>query len=127
MWNLYERYAGLAETIRNLAQTPSAGIFAFSRSCRRLEAMGFPLGDAVLIMDMTCESAAGWARMAITSDNDDTITESLRRSWNDAASSDEQTAKHIRLMEEIIIGTPKDWWLRKLDILLDGAATRRKV
>lgn len=129
VWALYTRYPGLAETIRNLAETPPAGIRAFACACRRLEILGFAPEDAVLIMDsiidMTADSASGWQRLATSFTDGSTIKEHMQRSWHDAMAIDEQTAKHIRMMESVISGDPKDWWQRKLDILLDGAAVRR--
>jgi AcrR family transcriptional regulator len=123
VWDLYMRNPGLAEAIRTMDRTPPAGIRAFSQACRHLEAHGFGTEDAVLIMDsvmdMTNDSASMWGRLRRES-ADSTIAERLRASWQ--AGADDQTAKHMALMGAVIEGDPKEWWRKKLLLLIEGAA-----
>ena len=129
VWDLYARHPGLADAIRSMDTTPPAGIRAFSSACRRLETFGFSPDDAVLIMDsimdMTSDSSSGWQRMAAPTHHGGTVGESIRRSWDEQAPKDEAMASHIALMSAVISGSPKDWWRRKLALLLDGAAAMR--
>ena len=127
-WDLYMRHPGLAEAIRRHSTTPMAIIVAFSRICRQLEAFGFTADDAVLIvdsiMDMTCDSAAGWLWVNQAGEENGTVGDSMRRSWQEAASAQHDLNRHATAMTKIISGDPEDWWRRKLEILLDGAAAR---
>ena len=126
VWELYARHPGLANAIRMMDATPPAGIRAFSSACRRLEAFGFSSEDAVLIMDsimdMTNDSSSGWQRMASPAEHGGTVGESIQRSWDMLASDGGAILSHIALMSAVISGDPKDWWRRKLALLLDGAA-----
>lgn len=127
VWDLYARYPGLAGVIRAMQTTPPAGIRAFSAACRRLEAFGFTPEAAVLVMDsvmdMTSDSSLGWQHLQIQAETGGTIADSLRRSWQAQIELDPATASHVALMSAIITGDPKDWWRKKLSLLLDGAAT----
>ena len=129
VWDLYARYSGLAETMRTLAETPPAGALAFARACQALEKFGYSAQDSVLIvdsiMDMTSDSASGWQRLGTRAEDGTVPKDSLRQSWKDAAEFDDHATKQFRSVESIITGDPKDWWRRKLDILLDGASARR--
>ncbi|MCO6184839.1 TetR/AcrR family transcriptional regulator [Rhizobium sp. L1K21] len=124
VWELYNCNPGLAAAMRNMDKTPPAGIRAFSRACRYLEAEGFDTEDAALIMDsvmdMTSDSASMWERLR-REDADGTIAERLKASWQSGA--DDQTAAHVRVMGAVIEGNPKDWWRKKLLLLIGGAAT----
>ncbi len=127
-WDLYMRYPGLAETVRRLVATPPKMIATFAEVCRQLEAFGFAAEDTVLIvdsiMDMTCDSAAGWRWMEKPAGDSGTVADSMRRSWQAAAAERGGLDEHVSAMTEIIAGDPEAWWRQKLDILLDGAATR---
>ncbi|WP_180899677.1 TetR/AcrR family transcriptional regulator [Martelella soudanensis] len=123
VWELYARNPGLAEAMRTMDRTPPAGIRAFSRACRHLEAQGFGTEDAALIMDsvmdMTSDSASMWERLR-RENADGTIAERLRASWQ--AGADDQTETHVCLMSAVIEGEPKEWWRKKLLLLIRGAA-----
>lgn len=126
VWELYARHPGLADAIRAMEVTPPAGVRAFSTACRRLEAFGFAPQDAVLvmdsIMDMTNDSSSGWQRMADRTENGSTVGESIRRSWEREKSVDPTVSAHVAMMSAVIGGNPKDWWRKKLELLLNGAA-----
>ncbi|MEM1088622.1 MAG: helix-turn-helix domain-containing protein [Pseudomonadota bacterium] len=129
VWDLYARYPGLAETMRTLSETPPAGAQAFGRACQALEKFGFSAQDTVLIvdsiMDMTSDSASGWQRLGTPAQDGTVPKDKLRRSWQDATDYDGHTTEQFRIVANIITGDPKEWWRRKLNILLDGTSTRR--
>ncbi|SCM76197.1 conserved hypothetical protein [uncultured Pleomorphomonas sp.] len=126
VWDLYERYPGVAETIRALEATPPSVVHAFAAMCDELAGAGFSGSDAMLvvdsIMDMTNDSAVGWRRLAGASANGTTVAEAMRRSW-EAEFAAEGTGNSVAAaMAGVIAGEPRHWWRRKLDLLLDGAA-----
>lgn len=124
VWELYTSNPGLAEAIRMMERTPPAGIRAFSRSCRHLEMQGFGTEEAALIMDsvmdMTNDSASMWERLRRES-SDGKLAERLKASWQ--AEADEHTTRHVAVMSSVVDGDPKDWWRKKLSLLIRGAAT----
>ncbi|CAG8998333.1 MAG: hypothetical protein CENE_00275 [Candidatus Celerinatantimonas neptuna] len=124
VWTLYERYPGLASTIRMMENTPPAIVKAFSHACHRLIDFGFCEEDAALIMDsimdMTCDSASLWQRMSQQGENGKTIAENISRSWSDA--KDDDTTSQVTLVQNIIMGSAKHWWRKKLVLLIHGAA-----
>lgn len=125
VWDLCERHPGLADTIRQLDTTSPSLIRAFLMICRYLESFGFTPSDAVLIvdsvMDMTVESSSGWRRLASPSDSGGNIAGKIRQSWEDEARRASAEDTHLLLMQNVISDAPKDWWLRKLELLLNGA------
>ena len=127
-WDLYMRYPGLAEAIRRHSTTPTEIIVTFTRTCRQLEAFGFAPDDAMVIvdsiMDMTCDSAAGWWWLSQKEDEGNTVGDSMRRSWHAANMATDGLDRHVAAMAQVIAGDPEDWWRRKLEILLDGAEAR---
>ncbi|WP_181847714.1 TetR/AcrR family transcriptional regulator [Thalassospira profundimaris] len=123
VWDLYSRNPGLAEAIRTMEKTPPAGIRAFARSCRHLEAQGFRIEDAALIMDsvmdMTGDSASMRERLSLDQ-ADGTLGERLRTSWQPG--SDDRTAAYVSVISAVTDASPKDWWRKKLMLLIRGAA-----
>lgn len=124
VWSLYERYPGLAKAIRDLDETPAAGVRAFAETVSRLETMGFARPDAVLlldsIMDMTVDAAVGWAKLHSAAGAP--TGETMIRSWTRVAGGHPDMESPIATMESVMRGPPHQWWRRKLELLLDGAA-----
>ncbi len=128
LWELYEKYQGLASTIRAADRTPPAAISLFTTTCYKLEGMGFSAEDAALvidsIIDMTTDSASTWQQLLTPNKQGQKATERLSHSWQIASNS--RTAKHVEYVISIISGEPKQWWLKKLTLLLAGAEAMRQ-
>lgn len=131
VWTVYETNPGVAETIRSLETTPPSVIRAFVAMCEGLHAAGFSAAEAVLVvdsvMDMTLDSAVGWRRLTMPSSTGDTIAEAMRQSWYDSLEPGETPSPVGELMTEVITGSPRAWWLNKIELLLDGAAARYRA
>lgn len=126
IWELYERYPGMADLVRATDKIPPTAIRLFSTTCRTLESYGFNSHDAVLIVDsvfdMTSEASAGWKSLAEPSDSkDSSIGESRMKSWNEEAKEHKETATHVDIFNQIMLGGAKNWWWQKLSLILDGA------
>lgn len=127
VWALYERYPGLAKAIRELDVTPPEGVRAFGETVARLETMGFPREDAILlldsIMDMTIDSAIGWAQIKKRSKSGHFVGDTMLHSWTAVTDAQPGLAPQIAGMAAVMGGSPYHWWRRKLELLLAGAAT----
>lgn len=129
VWALYERYPGLANAIRELDVTPPEGVRAFGETVARLETMGFSRENAILlldsIMDMTIDSAIGWAQMKDASKRSRFVGETMLHSWQSVAQTYPTLGPQVEGMASVMTGSPHHWWRRKLDLLLAGAAALR--
>lgn len=125
VWALYERYPGLAHAIRELGQTPPAGVRVFSETVLRLEVLGFGRDDAVLvldsIMDMTVDSAIGWARIRSEAGGETVVATAMLQSWYRVSGGDPNIAEQVESMAAAMTSSPIGWWRRKLALILDGA------
>ncbi|WED24689.1 TetR family transcriptional regulator [Vibrio sp. JC009] len=130
VWELYERYPGLADLVRTMDRIPSSAIRLFSSTCLVLETHGFSKQDSVLIVDsvfdMTSEASVGWKRLTQPNRNGGNIGESRMMSWNDVAEEHEETAIHVEIFNQIMKGGAKNWWWKKLSLVLDGAELKLK-
>ena len=127
VWDLYSRNPGLADAIRSMDKTPPAGIRAFSRSCQHLETQGFCTEDAALIMDSVMDMTGDCASMREHLNLDTaegTLAERLRASWQPGM--DDQTATYVNRISAVTDASPKDWWQKKLQLLIRGAAALRE-
>lgn len=126
VWALYQANPGLAEAIRNLDETPPSGVMAFARTVQRLEACGFSLADALLvvdsIMDMTADSVSGWHQMLARQRHGYSGERVMAEGWQRQAGDHPALARQIGEMGHIITGDPLLWWQRKLELLIGGAA-----
>jgi len=126
IWSLFDRHPGLANALRQLETMPASGGRAFCRACRRLETFGFTAEQGVLIMDsimdLTIDAACYSQRLREQSAHGGTVADRIGSAWDDLGASDPVTAAHMALMRSAILGNSKQWWRRKLDLLLDGAA-----
>lgn len=129
VWDLYQQNPGLAEAIRTMDRTPPAGIRAFSRACFHLETHGFAMEDAALIMDsvmdMTNDSASLWERLAREGRDGEVAMQRLRESWS--IETKDQSIAYVHFMQALLDGEPKDWWHRKLALLIHGAEALQKT
>jgi len=123
IWELYSRYKGLAATMRTSERTPPTAIAMFSVACNKLETLGFKTEDAALIIDsiidMTTDSASTWQQLNTLDDEGHKAAERLSHSWEIAKNSN--TIKHVGLIIKVIENDPKQWWLKKLSLLISGA------
>ncbi|CAK7260103.1 MULTISPECIES: TetR/AcrR family transcriptional regulator C-terminal domain-containing protein [unclassified Shinella] len=129
VWDLYETHPGLAQVLRRLGNTPQSGIEAFAEAVRRLEAFGFSTSDAALvvdmIIDMTTESVSAWQSLQQTHEEGDTLGEKVAGAWSEAGRIDASIATALNTMAEVLRSHPRQWWRRKLEVILAGAATLR--
>ena len=125
LWSLYGRYQGLAVTIRASKCTPPTIVETFSKACSQLETYGFSLEDAALIVDsivdMTTDSALIWQQLESPDKDGKRAIERLSHSWQTAKNI--HTAKHVEYIVSVITGDPKQWWNKKLMLLIAGAET----
>jgi AcrR family transcriptional regulator len=131
VWDLYETHPGLAEVLRRLGNTPQSGIEAFAEAVRRLERFGFSVSDAALvvdmIIDMTTESVSAWQGLQQAREEGDTLGEAVAGTWSEAGRIDPSIAAALNTMAEVLRSHPRQWWRRKLEVVLAGAATLRSV
>ena len=129
VWDLYESHPGLAQVLRRLGNTPQSGIEAFAEAVRRLVDFGFSVPDAALvvdmIIDMTTESVSAWQGLQQTREAGDTLGEEVAGAWSEAGRIDSSIAAALDTMAGVLRSHPKQWWRRKLTVLLAGAATLR--
>nr|WP_319249528.1 TetR/AcrR family transcriptional regulator C-terminal domain-containing protein [uncultured Celeribacter sp.] len=121
VWALCDAYPGLASALRTMKTIPPSVIAGYARACRRLEEHGFAMDDAVLIidgiMDMTVGCASRWEQLL---ENDGAAAETMLNSLETA--NDAATAPYGARMKELMSGAPKEWWQRKLNLMIEGAA-----
>lgn len=127
IWDLYAQYPGLAELMRTMEKIPPMAIRLFSACCKHLEQYGFTPWDAVLVvdsvMDLTCDSSSGWYQLDKLGKDGHKLGESRRQSWNEQANQDPNTAMHINMFNQIMDAGSRDWWQRKMGLILNGAET----
>ena len=123
VWELYQRYPGLAEAIRKMEGTPPAVIREFSRACFWLHEHGFSVEDAALVMDsvldMTSDSASTLQNLANTHKEPDDPVVSLQQDWQPEGKT--RTLAYQFVIGSMLDSDPKDWWYKKLMLLIDGA------
>lgn len=126
VWNVYEANPGIAEMIRVLDVMPPAVIRAFVAICGELRSVGFAASDAVLTvdsaMDMTNDSAVGWRRLMVPKAGRAPLADRMRLALESEFAADPEWGEFGGLMAEALTESPKAWWRRKLDLILDGAA-----
>jgi AcrR family transcriptional regulator len=190
VWDVYDRYPGLASTIHHLDTAPEQVVLRFTGAIRDLMRMGFPESEAVLVLDtvldIAVESYVGWERVLALGGGDAerpassspivdaTMSASVGRGLlaraadqiaadqvadadaaagghasrrggpahssgtPDPAHAREEAAQRdalgtmdrvtARFAGEVSTGsaaTPRDWWRRKLDVVLTGVAGLR--
>lgn len=125
VWDLYERHSGLAQVLRRLGNTPQSGIEAFAEAVRRLETFGFSTVDAALvvdmIIDMTTESVSAWQSLQQMRAEGDTLGEEVAVAWSEAGRIDPSISAALNTMAEVLRSHPRQWWRRKLEVVLVGA------
>ncbi|WOC15539.1 hypothetical protein MP213Fo_09950 [Pseudochrobactrum sp. MP213Fo] len=124
-WNLFERYPGLADAMRELEATPPSGIRAFGVIANQLEEYGFSVDEAVLLidsmMDMTVDCFTGWRRVYKPGRIGERGIEKVVQSWQVEANRNPDAARPIAIMTRMMTGNPKEWWNKKLFLILEGA------
>ncbi|MCE0495705.1 TetR/AcrR family transcriptional regulator [Vibrio salinus] len=123
LWDIYAKYPGLAATIRSFDRPPLSAINAFSMSCDKIESLGFNRDDSALIIDsiidMTTDCASAWQQLNTPDSNGKIPAQRLKNAWEQAKTH--QTAAHVEYVVRIIASNPKDWWQKKLSLLIAGA------
>lgn len=125
VWALYQHYPGLAEAIRDLDETPPSGVIAFAEMVRRLEGFGFAMADAMVvvdsIMDMTADSVSHWHAIFARQRKGQSGEHVMAQGWDREAGNSPDLSRQIGEMGRVIRGDPKDWWRRKVELLVAGA------
>lgn len=128
IWGMFDRHPGLANVLRQLEATPPAGLRAFCRACRRLEALGFTVDQAVLVfdsvLDLTIDASCYYERLRAPSKRGRTVAKVLHQTWQDQGAHDPDAAPYIRAFSAAL-GDSKQWWRKKLALVLDGAVMMR--
>ncbi|MEV5413019.1 helix-turn-helix domain-containing protein [Thermopolyspora sp. NPDC052614] len=130
IWNLFTTYPGMATQIRELPRTPPSVTRLFYATVVELTRHGFDDESAVLIVDTVVDLAAdvylGGERLSGDHAADDAVRLRLRESWA-GEPSDASAARFAPIIAGIIEGDHREWFHRKLALVLDGAETRRKT
>lgn len=125
IWALFDRFPGLANSIRELETMPPSGVRSFCRACRRLEALGFTADQSVLIfdsvLDLTIDASCYAQRLRAPPKQSDAAIKRLRDTWSGEDAQDPAMAP-MRILASAVQGDPRAWWRKKLGLLLDGAA-----
>ena len=124
-WELFDRYPGLADAMRELEVSPPSGIRAFGEIANQFVEYGFSADEAVVLLDsmfdMTMDCFTGWRRVY----NQDRIgghgIEKVVASWEAEAVRNPDTARPILIMSRMMTDHPKELWSKKLFLMLEGA------
>ncbi|WP_370677934.1 TetR/AcrR family transcriptional regulator [Pleomorphomonas sp. PLEO] len=131
VWDVYEANPGVAETIRTLDAMPSSVIRAFVVICGELRTAGLSAADAVLaadsVMDMTNDSAVGWRRLLAPTATGPLVADKMRHALESEFAAHADWTEYGELMAGALTGSPKTWWRRKLELILDGIAVRQSA
>lgn len=129
-WTLFQTYPGLADFITRMEYAPPSMIRAFSNACKALETFGFSPDDAALlvdsVMDMTCDSSTLRHQLEVTNKGGKTNADSFVHALEEIASEDDTLSRHAFFIKKMIQSDPKDWWQKKLDLILDGAENMQR-
>lgn len=124
-WELFDRYPGLAEAMRELEVSPPSGIRAFGEIANQFVEYGFAVDEAVVLIesmfDMTMDCFTGWRRVYKRERIGAYSIEKIVRSWEAEAARNPDAARPILIMSRMMTDPPKDWWDRKLHLILEGA------
>lgn len=124
-WLLFDRYPGLADAMRELEVSPPSGIRAFGEIANRFVEYGFSAEEAVVVLDsifdMTMDCFTGWRRAYKPARIGDNSIEKVVKSWEAEATRNPDTARPILIMSRMMTDPPKEWWNRKLHLILEGA------
>lgn len=124
IWSLYERHPGLANAFREMEVMPPAGIRGFSEAVARMQADGFRLEEAILAVDTLIDALTdcftAWQRFTRPGYDGKSLADAMARHWEEAGLSDAAHAEQIEGMIAVMRGTPRDWWLKRRRLILDG-------
>lgn len=125
-WELFNRHPGLADAMRELEVSPPSGIRAFGEMANQFVEYGFSAEEAVVLidsmMDMTVDYFTGWRRAYKKPGRiGERGIEKVVQSWQAEATRNPDTARPILIMSRMMTDHPKDWWDKKLLLILDGA------
>ena len=124
LWSLYERHPGLAVAFREMEVMPPAGIRGFAEAVAQLQTEGFRLEDAILAVDTLVDALTdcfiGWQRFARPGFDGASLADAMAVHWEKAALSDVEHASQIRGMIAVMRGSPREWWLKRQRLILDG-------
>lgn len=124
-WVLFQSHPGLADFITRMEYAPPSMIRTFSNACKTLETFGFCPEDAALlvdsVMDMTCDASTIRHQLEVTGKGGKTNADRFVHALEAIASDDANLAPHAFFIKKMIRSDPRDWWQKKLDLILDGA------
>ncbi|WP_439273613.1 TetR/AcrR family transcriptional regulator [Pseudochrobactrum sp. HB0163] len=124
-WELFDRHQGLADAMRELDVSPSSGIRSFAEIAIRFEEYGFSADEAVLLLDsifdMTLDFFTGWRRAYRSKRIGERGIENVVRSWQAEADRNPDAVRPIAIMTAMMTDDPRNWWDRKMFLLLEGA------
>lgn len=124
-WNLFERYPGLADALRELEVSPPSGIRAIAKISNQIESFGFSIEESVLVLDsvldMTIDCFTGWRRVYKPGNIGERGLETVVQSWQVEADRNPDNARPIAIMIRMMSDNPKLWWDKKLFLILEGA------
>lgn len=124
IWSLYERYPGLAMTFREMQVMPPACIRGFSETVALLQTDGFALDEAILAVDTLFDGLTdcftGWQRFTQPGKDGESPADIMKKLWETEALTDRTHAPQIRGMIAVMQGEPREWWLKRRGLILDG-------
>lgn len=125
VWDQFERHPGLADALRELEVSPPSAIRAIVRIAHQLEAFGFSIEEAVLVLesitDMTIDCFTGWRRVYKPGRIGERGLDKVVQSWQAEADRNPDNARPIAIMTRMMTAEPKEWWNKKLFLILEGA------
>lgn len=127
LWEVYARHPGLAQAVTVLPATPPALTRRIDAAAVRLLDLGFAPEDAVLAVDVIGELALDTFLLGrITGERPGGGQDSAApaRRTRVAAAAPLLDPRLRGLIEEVVTAAPRDWFGRKLDLVLDGLCAR---
>ncbi|GAA5038939.1 AcrR family transcriptional regulator [Thermocatellispora tengchongensis] len=123
LWEVYARHPGLAQAVTALPVTPPALTRRIDRITTRLLDLGFAPHDAVLAVDVIGELALDTFLFGRVAGERPEPAVQARRT-RVAAAAPLLDPRLRRIIEEVVAAAPRAWFARKLELVLDGLATR---
>lgn len=121
VWDTFTQHPGLMNELDAVGRVPQAVVERFGFSCGVLVGEGFDPADAMLAVDTVYDLAVdASSRSTSHTARDVGEREAMAEEWSESL-SDELRPE----LRTAMTGAARDWFARKLALVLDGIATRQ--
>lgn len=124
IWDSFQKTPGMASLFQSPDFTPESGVLGYCNAVIGLAAFGFDEDDAMIIVDsifdMTADTVAVLDKIP-EKDQQEKDWQEVFGQWEDFMKANPAHAHiMIRTMQRIE-ANPKEWWEKKLKLLIEGA------